>query len=67
MACSVRRRGIPAVFLLLALCGVQPAHAYSHFTLFEGTRLQWETPRVRWFATERGATGVSATAGRLAT
>ena len=60
-ACSLRRRGIPAVFLLLALCGVQPAHAYSHFTLFEGTRLQWETPRVRWFATERGATGVSAT------
>ena len=52
---------IAAVFLLLACCGVQPAHAYSHFTLFEGTRLQWDAPRVRWFATERAAAGVSAT------
>jgi hypothetical protein len=48
-----------AVLALLALSAVQSAHAYSHFTLSAGTRLRWEAPRVRWFATERGVPGVS--------
>ena len=62
MSLSTRQRQrVTAMLLLLALCGVQSAHAYSHFSLSGGARLRWEAPRVRWFATERGAPGVSAT------
>jgi hypothetical protein len=50
-----------ALFVLLILGCAPPAGAYSHFTLSDGTRLRWESPRVRWFATERGVAGVSAT------
>ena len=56
---SPRCRAALAICVLLALCGVQSAHAYSHFTLSEGTRLRWDAPRVRWFATERGEAGIS--------
>ena len=41
----------------------QPAQAYLHLTLSVGstqTPLKWNTPRVRWFATERGVPGVTA-------
>ena len=38
---------------------VVPAHGYSHFTVGDGVRLRWEQPRVRWFATDRGAAGVT--------
>ena len=36
------------------------AMAYLHFTVGNGVRLRWDSP-VRWFATERGVPGVSAT------
>ena len=61
MMASLRRQWIRTGFVLLSLCAVQSAHAYSHFTNSEGTRLRWDAPRVRWFATERGVPGVSAT------
>src|SRR5688500_13861627 len=61
MPSSLRRRWIRAGLVLLCLCAVQSAHAYSHFTLSDGTRLRWDTARVRWFASERGVPGVSAT------
>jgi hypothetical protein len=57
----VRRLTAAAVLMLLALWSAPVADAYSHFTLSDGTRLRWEAPRVRWFATERGVPGVSAT------
>lgn len=61
MTAIIRRLTAAALLMLLALCGAPSADAYSHFTLVEGTRLRWEAPRVRWFATERGVPGVSAT------
>ena len=41
------------------LLGAGPANGYSHFTVADGARLRWEEPRVRWFATDRGAEGVT--------
>jgi hypothetical protein len=41
----------------------QPAQAYLHLTLSVGLTsrpLKWNAPRVRWFATERGTAGVTA-------
>jgi matrixin len=39
-----------------------PVHGYSHFGTGVGTvRLHWATMPVRWFATNRGAPGVSST------
>jgi Matrixin len=52
------------VLLAILLClGAQPAQAYLHLTFAVGstpTPLKWDAPRVRWFATDRGAPGVSA-------
>ena len=54
-------RALAAALLALVALGCVPsAYAYSHFTLSGGMRLRWEAPRVRWFATDRGAPGVSA-------
>jgi hypothetical protein len=48
----------------MLLCGnAQPAHAYLHLTVTVGntpTPLKWNASRVRWFATDRGTAGVSA-------
>jgi hypothetical protein len=59
---SHRRRGpgTVALFLILTFGFAHAAMAYLHFTNGNGARLRWESP-VRWFATERGAPGVSAT------
>jgi hypothetical protein len=41
----------------------QPAHAYLHLTFSVGstpTALKWNAARIRWFATERGVPGVTA-------
>jgi hypothetical protein len=46
--------------VLLALACAQPASAYLHFGTGTGLRLRWEDSPVRWFATDRGAAGVSA-------
>ena len=55
---------IALVLLAILLClSAQPAQAYLHLTFAVGstpTPLKWDTPRVRWFATDRGAPGVSA-------
>lgn len=49
------------LILLLAMTAAAPAAGYSQFTLDAGgTRLRWEEPRVRWFATDRAVPGVSA-------
>jgi hypothetical protein len=52
-----------ALLTLLALVTPQPAQAYLHLTLSVGATqmpLKWVTDRVRWFATDRGVQGVSA-------
>jgi hypothetical protein len=53
--------------LLVLACGLllaaEPAHAYLHLTLSVGaapTALKWKASRVRWFATDRGVPGVTA-------
>src|SRR5829696_8577230 len=44
-----------------------PVDSYSHFGTGVGTaRLHWATMPVRWFATDRGAPGVSSTEFRTA-
>jgi len=52
------------VLLAMVLClNAQPAQAYLHLTFSVGstpTALKWDAPRVRWFATDRGVPGVSA-------
>ena len=48
-----------AVVVLFALAASESAEAYLHFTIGTGTRLRWESS-VRWFATDRGVPGVSA-------
>lgn len=54
----------PLVVLAMLLClNAQPAQAYLHLTVSVGstpTRLKWNEARVRWFATERSVSGVSA-------
>lgn len=55
-------RPLLAVLLLLA-GGVQPLEAYLHLTVARGGSpvvLKWARTPVRWFARERGVTGVSA-------
>ena len=50
-------------FVICLLALVVAAHsvdAYSQFTTDDGTRVHWKAPRVRWFATNRGVPGVSA-------
>jgi hypothetical protein len=45
------------------LVAAEPAQAYLHLTLSIGattTPLKWTAPRVRWFATDRAADGVTA-------
>jgi hypothetical protein len=49
-----------AIVLLLAFGLADTAQAYLHFTSGNGERLQWDRVPVRWFATERGVPGVSA-------
>ena len=46
--------------ILLAFAGAEPVSAYLHFGTGGGIRLRWEDSPVRWFATDRGAAGVSA-------
>lgn len=46
--------------LVAALASVSPAHGYLHFDVGNGTRLKWDDQPVRWFATDRGVAGVSA-------
>jgi hypothetical protein len=50
--------------LAILLCAApQPADAYLHLTLSVGSTqrpLKWDVSRVRWFATDRGASGVTA-------
>jgi hypothetical protein len=51
------------LFVMLAFLTPQPAHAYLHLTFSVGaaqTPLKWDTQQVRWFATDRGVSGVSA-------
>ncbi len=51
------------IALALLLCAARPSHAYLHFNVDTGSdvvRLRWETPRVRWYATDRAAPGVTA-------
>lgn len=51
------------VLVILVCLTAQPAHAYLHLTFSVGstqTPLEWNTARVRWFATDRGVSGVSA-------
>ena len=59
MGCGVRWRVCGAAIMLLALVITQSAHAYSHFSVSTGARLKWNDSRVRWFATDGGAAGVS--------
>jgi hypothetical protein len=48
--------------LLLAFALADSAQGYLHFSTGDGTRLKWDDRPVRWFATERGVPGVSASA-----
>lgn len=51
------------LLLIAAVMVTKPLDAYSHLTFsIRGTptRLKWDEPRVRWFATSRGVPGVSA-------
>lgn len=53
-----------AALLIALLAAPQTAHAYLHFVVNAGGRsvtLKWDGP-VRWFATDRGVPGVSASA-----
>jgi Matrixin len=56
------RRGL--AWLLICLClPAQPAQAYLHLTFSVGstpTPLKWSASRVRWFATDSGVPGVTA-------
>lgn len=47
--------------LLLMFGVVETTHGYLHFTTGAGDRLRWAST-VRWFATDRGVPGVSASA-----
>ena len=52
-----------ALIAILFCLTAQPAQAYLHLTFSVGstpTPLKWDAARVRWFATDRGAPGVSA-------
>jgi hypothetical protein len=55
-------RALPVLVMLVA-AAVQPVHAYLHLTFSVGSTqlpLKWNTSRVRWFATDRGVAGVTA-------
>lgn len=58
------RRGAIAVVMAAALAlNVAPAHAYLHLSVTTATgttALVWKTPRVRWYASDRSAEGVTA-------
>jgi hypothetical protein len=56
----IRRLSAATLLVLLAFGCAPSAYAYSHFTVTGGTRLRWDPPRVRWFATDRAAPGISA-------
>ena len=52
-----------ALLVMLVCLPLQPAQAYLHLTQSVGstqTPLKWNMPRVRWFATERGVAGITA-------
>jgi hypothetical protein len=53
------------IVVAILLCAApQPAHAYLHLTFSVGstqTPLKWDASRVRWFASDRGVNGVTAT------
>jgi hypothetical protein len=51
------------LLVLFVLLTAQPAQAYLHLTLSVGSvqaPLKWDMARVRWFATDRGVSGVTA-------
>jgi hypothetical protein len=47
--------------LLIVFAVTDSAHGYLHFSAGNGVRLRWDGGAVRWFATDRGVPGVSAT------
>jgi hypothetical protein len=61
----LRRARTLAIVMLLTFGSSDAALAYLHFTTGNGVRLRWDSP-VRWFATERGAPGISPTDFRAA-
>jgi hypothetical protein len=58
------RRGVIALVLVHLLLGLpRPAAAYLHLSTARGrdvVPLRWNAERIRWFASDRGASGVSA-------
>ncbi len=56
-------RRVVALLLMCVCVPAQPAQAYLHLTFSVGstqTPLKWNAARVRWFATDRGVAGISA-------
>lgn len=56
------KRALTLLVILVSLA-VQPTEAYLHLTFSVGatqTPLKWNVPRVRWFATNQGVPGVTA-------
>jgi len=56
------RRALTVLAILLC-AAPRPAQAYLHLTVSTGstqTPLKWDVSRVRWFATDRGASGITA-------
>jgi hypothetical protein len=54
---------VALIVLAILICATaSPAQAYLHLTLPVGSTpkaLKWDAPRVRWFATDRGAAGIT--------
>jgi hypothetical protein len=48
------------VAVVALLAWTDTAHGYLHFDAGNGARLKWDDRPVRWFATDRGVAGVSA-------
>ena len=60
-ASAVKRAS--ALLMVLLFAAAQPAQAYLHLTFSVGstpTPLKWNASPVRWFATDRGASGITA-------
>lgn len=58
------RRALTLAMILVVVAAPTPANAYLHLTFSVGSTqmpLKWATGRAAWFATDRGAGGVSAT------
>ncbi len=66
---STRRHSTLLAIALIAVVAAPPAEAYLHLTLDvagESARLRWDAAPVRWFATDRGSSGLSASAFQTA-